>query len=72
MDDDRKEFSVVGPMADDNPWNKAVCNAQEQGRHVHCSSSPVEQPEDYLRRTCVSRGYKEAKNPIVAPDYSLD
>lgn len=65
MDDDRKEFSVEGPMTNDDPWNKAVCEAQEHGRQVHCSSSPIEQPKEHLKRTCVSRGYKEAQSHIV-------
>ena len=29
MDDDRKELSVEGPMTNDDPWNKAVCQAQK-------------------------------------------
>lgn len=35
-DHDRREFTVEGPMADDNPWNKAVVTAQEAGRQVNC------------------------------------
>ncbi len=72
MDDDRKEFSVEGPMTNDTTWNEAVCRAQEQRRHVRCSSSPIEQPKEYLKRTCLSRGYKEAQSPIVLPDEWLD
>jgi hypothetical protein len=70
-DDDRKEFVIEGLMADDNPWNKAVCEAQKQGRKVMCSSSSIEQPKEYLKRTCLSRGYKEAQTPIVVPDVWL-
>lgn len=55
-------------MTNDDPWNKAVCKAQEQGRDVRCSSSPIERTEEYLKRTCVSQGYKEAQNPIVVLD----
>ena len=62
------EFAILGPMTDDESWNKAVCEAQKQGRKVTCSSSPVDQPKEYLKRTCLSRGYKEAQTPIAVSD----
>jgi hypothetical protein len=67
MDDDRKTFSIEGPMSDDTLWNAAVCRAQATGRHVRCSSSPVNRPREFLRRVCVGRGYSEATDAIVSP-----
>lgn len=72
MDDDRKEFSVEGPMTNDDPWNKAVCQAQKQGRQVRCSSASIEKTEEYIKRYWVSQGYKEAQKTIVAPDEWLE
>ena len=36
VDRDTGEFTVEGPMADDQPWNKAVVNAQKVGRNIRC------------------------------------
>jgi hypothetical protein len=36
VDDDRRLFSVVGPMTDDTDWNRRVCDAQDKGRQVRC------------------------------------
>jgi hypothetical protein len=35
-DEDKKVFTVVGPMDDDTPWNNRVNKAQEQKRNVAC------------------------------------
>ena len=40
VDDDRKTYSVEGPMTDDTLWNSAVCRAQDEGRRVTCDSAP--------------------------------
>jgi hypothetical protein len=34
IDEDRKQFAVEGPLADVQPWNRAVAAAQEGGRNV--------------------------------------
>jgi hypothetical protein len=34
IDEDRKQFAVEGPLADVQPWNRAVATAQEGGRNV--------------------------------------
>lgn len=36
IDNDRREFSVEGPMTDDTLWIAAVCRAQNGGRQVNC------------------------------------
>ena len=36
VDDKKGIFSIEGPMVDDRPWNKAVCEAQEAKRPVRC------------------------------------
>jgi hypothetical protein len=36
IDEDRKRFTVEGPMADDQPWNSAVSAAQHDGRRIRC------------------------------------
>jgi len=71
-DDDQKEFLVEGPMTNDDPWNKAVFQAQKRGRSVRCSSSSIENNEEYIKCYWVLQGYKEAQNPIVAPDDWLE
>jgi hypothetical protein len=35
VDDDKRAFTVVGPMSDDTQWNSRVCKAQEQKRRVN-------------------------------------
>ncbi len=36
VDDDKRAFSVEGPMMDDRRWNSLVYNAQKEGRNVRC------------------------------------
>ena len=36
VDEDRKQFSVEGPLADDGPWNAAIKAAQQEGRKIKC------------------------------------
>jgi hypothetical protein len=38
IDEDKREFTVEGPMQDDTAWNAGVCRAQQEGRHVRCFS----------------------------------
>jgi hypothetical protein len=59
-DDDKKEILVEGAMTNDDPWNKAVRQAQKQGRSVRRSSSSIGNTEEYIKRYWVSQGYKEA------------
>ncbi len=37
-DDDRKIFTVVGPMTDDTPWIDRISKAQAQRRQIGCSN----------------------------------
>jgi hypothetical protein len=34
VDDDRKQFTVEGPLTDERPWNVAITAAQQEGRKV--------------------------------------
>jgi hypothetical protein len=36
IDNDRKQFTVEGPLVDDQPWNSAIAAAQRKGRRVRC------------------------------------
>jgi hypothetical protein len=36
VDEDRKRFTVEGPVPDDRPWNAAIAAAQQEGRKVKC------------------------------------
>ena len=36
VDRDTGEFTIEGPMSDDRAWNKAVVNAQANGRNLRC------------------------------------
>src|SRR5262245_17854612 len=36
VDEDRKQFTVEGPLADDRPWNAAIAAAQQEGRKIKC------------------------------------
>jgi len=38
-DEDRNEFCVEGPMDDDTGWNSRICEAQDAGRHIRCSTA---------------------------------
>jgi hypothetical protein len=44
IDEDRKLFTVAGPLANDQPWNSAVAAAQQDGRLVGAGRivSPVQ------------------------------
>jgi hypothetical protein len=69
VDEDQKQFSVEGPMLNDEEWNKAVVQAQEQGRRIHCSSSFTDQTtKESITRYRLGQGYKEATEPIVRPE----
>ena len=39
VDSDTSEFTIEGPMLNDEQWNKAVCKAQNSGRKVRCFST---------------------------------
>jgi hypothetical protein len=36
IDEDRKQFTVEGPLVDDQPWNSAIAAVQDTGRKVRC------------------------------------
>jgi len=36
VDEEKKEFTVEGPMVDDTNWNNGVYHAQKAGRRVRC------------------------------------
>ena len=44
VDEDRKQFTVEGPLCDAQPWSRAVDKAREDQRKVKCcdiGSSPL-------------------------------
>ncbi len=47
-DEDRKVFTVVGPMTDDTPWNHRVCEAQDTGRQVRCFTAGRDQTREQV------------------------
>ena len=36
IDEDRRQFTVEGPLCDGQPWTRAVDKAREDGRNVKC------------------------------------
>jgi hypothetical protein len=36
IDEDRKQFTVEGPLTDDQPLNSAIAAAKYQGRKIRC------------------------------------
>ncbi len=48
VDDDAHLFSILGPMSDDTPWNKRVCDAQEKGRSVRCYTADRSKPKQKI------------------------
>jgi hypothetical protein len=36
IDEDRKYFTVEGPVTDDQPWNSAIASAKREGRRIRC------------------------------------
>jgi hypothetical protein len=36
IDEDRKQFTVEGPVTDELPWNRAIAAARAKGRNVRC------------------------------------
>jgi hypothetical protein len=70
VDEDQKQFSVEGPMTSDKAWNKAIVQAQEQGRRIQCSSSFTDQTtKESIRVYRTRQGYTEVTEPIVRPDW---
>jgi hypothetical protein len=41
VDSDKKQFTVEGPMSDDNAWNKAVVAAQGNDREINGFAVPT-------------------------------
>lgn len=74
LDDDKKEFSIEGPMTNDDPWNAAVCAAQKAGRAVRCTSPDLDASQGSRNRilqSWIKQGYKEAAGPLVSPAKAL-
>jgi hypothetical protein len=36
IDEDRKQFTVEGPLTDDQPLNRAITAAKYEGRKIRC------------------------------------
>jgi hypothetical protein len=36
IDEDRKQFTIEGPLTDDQPLNSAIAAAKYQGRKIRC------------------------------------
>ena len=36
IDEDRRQFTVEGPLCDAQPWSRAVDKAREDGRKIKC------------------------------------
>ena len=68
IDEDRRQFTVEGPLCDAQPWSRAVDKAQEDGRKVKCcdigSTSLAEAIAEWQHRIgsnkCDDRGLKQA------------
>ena len=71
-DDDNRTFSIEGPMWDDRPWNKAVVQAQEQGREVRCFNLGLENRDEFIRRETRYENTLVEPGMIVNPIHSFD
>ena len=58
-DEDKKVFSIEGPMSDDRPWNTRVCAAQDEGRMVRCFAANGMDRQEVTRRMKAQFGYEE-------------
>jgi len=47
-DDERREFSVVGPITDDSGWTERVARAQDAGRRVRCETGHQRRTRDQV------------------------
>lgn len=65
VDDDRRVFSVVGPMSDDTDWNKRVCDAQDRGRGVRCYTPGRSQTREQAISAAEQMGLKYTSDVVL-------
>jgi hypothetical protein len=70
VDRDTSEFTVEGPMSDDWPWNRAVANAQYEGRNLRCFRMGDLTPDAAAAEWReVSGGRRVAPGAIIVPEF---
>lgn len=66
-DVDRKKYATTGKITNDDPWNKRVCEEQEKGREIRCTSiipSNIKRSEESM----IKEGYsKTTIENILSP-----
>ena len=67
FDEDKKTFSIEGPMTNDQPWNAAVCRLREAGHNIRCTTPALHSSREQLRQEAVNMGYTEAAESLVTP-----
>ena len=66
VDHDRKIFNVVGPMGNDDPWNKRVVECQEGTRDVRCFTAPEGSTKESIAvQYSQQMGYKCVEDSVL-------
>ena len=74
VDSDKKEFSVEGPMTNDESWNEAVCEAQSAGRSVRCFSVHDQPDRKAIEKSYATQTSFAVREPgsVIAVHHLLD
>ena len=65
-DRDNNTFNIVGPVIDDNLWNKKVCDCQNQGRQVNCQTVDSSQSfSDLIKSVESELNFKYTEKSII-------
>ena len=49
VDDDKHQWGIAGPTADDTRWTDRVWAEQQRGRNIRCYTTPGTSEEDVAR-----------------------
>ena len=67
VDHDRNIFNVVGPMDNDDPWNKRVVKCQKNGRDVRCfTASAGSTKKSIADQYSQQMGYKYVEDSVLS------
>lgn len=66
IDEDSHVFNVVGPLPNDEEWNKKIVEMQKRGRNVRCFSHPgIYSRHSIITEVSQSRGYQFSERLII-------
>lgn len=68
VDEDRRIFNIVGPIADDDAWSAKIVELQNSGRKVRCFATGVERSVEQIALLYSNQtGFTYSINLIAEP-----